>query len=864
MTKPFWTFAFVALVGAILIAGALAPSFRDLTVTGISVLGVVFCILVWLYRRTDLQLQKERAKARMYLGQIDVANTALEDSIAEGARLSQESQEFVQSAIDGVPDPTIIVGTEHHISMMNKAARKAFRMKGDPDGPNYCYRAMHGRSAPCDDSDHPCTLLSGKAYRKYEGRMNESGECRQLEIRSTPMLDSDGVVTGAIEVMHILDEHEQKTLQLRHDKERAEAASEVQSEFVAMISHEVRTPMNAVLGMTDLLRLTDLTRKQQGYIQTIQSSGNMLLGLVDNILDFRRLGAGALVLQKSEFNVVELLEQVLEITGHHAYSKGLELGGLLEGDMRLRVRGDRNRLRQILVNLVSNAVTFSDEGEIIVHAGVVTGNDAGTRLFFTVSDQGIGMSDAVMQDLFTPFATVDDAAARKQQGSGLGLTICKQLVEFMGGEIGVDSSPGAGTRIRFMVPVDLSPASGPDMALEIPALNGQRVLSVCRSPAIVDIVCSYTKAWGMNCDTASDTIDALERLREESRRGRAYGLLIVDDDDGSRLGLELAHRIRQIQDISALPIVLLRPISQPLKPGEISSIGNIFCVNKPVLQSELRLALFKITGTSALRRSGDTTVDRDDVELEDIRILVAEDNQVNRRVLTGMLNSFGHSAVCVADGLSVLTALEQTAYDIVLMDCQMPGMNGEQVTEMIRGDEQRFPLQPVIVAITADASVEHRSACLRAGMDDFIAKPLRLKRLRRGLNRWKAMVATRRSDSGAGNRLLLERLHDRASGQSSTFLNAYIDLFLRDTSARLESLVDAFDRNDLYALERESHALKGACLEFGVERMSTYCDELRQSAAEDKGRQVPELLSNLRQEFDRIRPVFEAERNERH
>ena len=233
-----------------------------------------------------------------------------------------------------------------------------------------------------------------------------------------------------------------------------------------------------------------------------------------------------------------------------------------------------------------------------------------------------------------------------------------------------------------------------------------------------------------------------------------------------------------------------------------------------------------------------------------------------------MLSSLNYSAECVEDGPAVLAALEDTPYDVVLMDCQMPGMDGEQVTEQIRQDRHRFRKQPVIVAITADASLEHRSACLTAGMDDFIAKPLRLKKLRKGMRRWKPMAGARATDGDNNgtrsdvfvNQQARNQLRDRTAAQGVTFLSSYIDLFLRDTASRLDSLGAAFDRHDLDALRRESHALKGACLEFGVLRMGRYCDELRDSAEDDKLDQVPDLLCSLRQEFNRIRPVFEAEK----
>jgi len=834
----------------------------------VSILGLFYVLLVWLYRRTDRKLQQEQAITQSYLREIEAANQTLEERVAERTRLLKRSEEFLQSAIDGVPDPAVIIGTDHRVTTMNKAARTAFGIDGDQEAPVFCYRAMHGLSAPCDDKDYPCTLLSGEACRKYESHVDASGESRQIEIRTTPLRDPDGHITGVVEVMHDLDEREQTALRLRREKERAETASEVKSEFVAMMSHEIRTPMNAVLGMTDLLRLTELTRKQQGYIQTIQSSGNMLLSLVDNILDFSRLGAGVLKLQTREFNVIELLERVLEITGYHAYLKGLELAGFLDANMQLRVAGDKNRLRQILVNLVSNAVKYSERGEIIVSASVRSESNKTTELLFSVTDRGIGMTDEVKQEIFTPFTKVDEQAAGKQQGTGLGLPICKQLIEHMGGEMGVDSQAGKGTRIWFTVPVEKRAPTKSDLTCRIPALQGQRVLMVSSNSPVARVICSYTHAWDMRCDIVSSADEALDRLRAEASNGQAYGLAIIDNATRDLDGLKLAHQIRRTNDLKLLPVILLTPISRLLEPGEISSIGRILCVNKPVLPSELRLALFKITGSNGEPDTASSLEPGRNGDNNGTRILVAEDNVVNRRVLTGMLNSLNHSAECVEDGPAVLAALEKKPFDVVLMDCQMPGMDGEQVTERIRQDRRLFRMQPVIVAITADASLEHRSACLTAGMDDFIAKPLRLEKLRKGLRRWKAMAAARTTDGEDNdtdsdffvNQQARNKLQDRTAGQGVTFLSNYVDLFLQDTASRLDSLEASFEKHDLDTLRRECHALKGACLEFGVVRMGRYCDELCDSAEDEKLDQAPQLLHNLRQEFDRIRPVLTAEK----
>jgi hypothetical protein len=831
-------------------------------VSGVSgILVLFFALLVWLYGRTDQKLVREQVATRSYLGQIESANATLETRVAERTRMLEKSRNFLQTAIDGVPDPAIVIGTDYRITSMNKAARAAFAIDQNDGAPLYCYRTMHDLDAPCDDADYPCTLKNGVACKSTKNRKGSNGNDQQVEFRTTPLRGPDGELTGAIEVAHDLNEREQIAFKLRQAKERAETANRVKSEFVAAMSHEIRTPLNAVLGMTDLLRLTDLTRKQQGYIQTIQSSGDMLLSLVDNILDFSRLGAAALVTQKREFNVQELLERVLEIMGYHAYSRGLELVGVLDADLTLRVSGDRDRLRQILVNLARNAVKFSDEGEVVIRIGIESESDAMINLLFSVSDRGIGMSDEVKARLYTPFGNVGQQL-EGQQGSGLGLTICKQLVEQMGGEISIDSKPGEGTRVRFTVPVERKAASVSDLAFDMPALRGRRLLAVHNSPVIDQAICAHAVACGMRCDIADSDEEAIDCLQTAARTDEPYAAAIIDSDVHDSSGLDLARQIRAADGISLLPIVLLAPISSPLEPGTISAIGRISCINKPILPSELLQSLLQLidNGRPSVTDEGQTTEDTD------LRILVAEDNPLNRQVLTGMLESLGYSADCVEDGPAALEALSERPYDIVLMDCQMPGMDGELVTRKIRDNAVNYNRRPVIVAITADASPEHRSKCLAAGMDDFIGKPIRLGELNSELERWKSMLVACEDDTGstgqapAGDHELLARLDHRTGSQDEPFLSNYVDLFLQDTEMRLQKMAEAMEDQDVTTMRRECHSLKGACLEFGMSRMDRYCDDLRHSVTSGSLDDVSGILSLLRREFERVRPVFEAEK----
>ena len=698
----------------------------------------------------------------------------------------------------------------------------------------------------------------GNANRDLETRLG--GLRQSLSERATPLYSESGELTGAVEVLHKLNDQERLALKLRRAKEDAETIYQARADFVATISHEVRTPMNAVLGMADLLRLTALTRKQKSYVQIMESSSNMLLSLVDNMIDFATLEAGNLVLREESFHVTDLLERVLEIMGYQANSKGIELAGVTKHEPDMQVTGDFQRLRQIMINLVSNGIKFTDKGEVIVSVAVDTDSDSQATLSVSVSDSGIGMSENAASRLFAPFTPVAEPLEGKGQGSGLGLAISKQLVELMGGEINVESELGHGTNVWFTVPVTRVAVADRTVLEGRRALSNRRLLIVNDNPNVSVALRSFLHAWDIGCDVETVPDRVAGRLAAASDSGHPFDCVVIDVDAKQADRLALARAIRTDGD---MPIILLTSIAQPLKVGQISSIGKIRCVNKPVLPSELRHNLCRLFEVDVV----ESPLADDDI-FGALRILVAEDNPINRRLLRRMLKSLDFDVDSVNDGPSVLSALRDKSYDLIMMDCQMPGMDGDQVTRIIREDRENSDGQPVIVAVTADVSANHREECLHAGMDDFLAKPIRLDTLKSGLRRWSFMADSRRVqapeatlESRDEGRAIIERLQDRAGLVSDEIIGEYIDLFLDDTASRLIILRTALEQRDLDTVRRECHALKGACLELGVSRLGSCCDALGQASRDKRLDELPSAMYRLTAEFDRVRPMFEAEKN---
>jgi len=825
----------------------LAATRYSANITATAILAAFLGVLIWLFARLDRNLGTEQQRVATYLQQLEDTNAVLADRISERSAMLEDARNFVQAAMDGMPDPAIVIDTGYRITSANKAARLAFDLESG-DEPVKCYRALFGRTAPCDSPAGRCALQTGEACSLIETNVDDDGNERQVQLRMTPLRNADGDMTAAIEVLHQLGDDERATLRLQKEKEAVEHAGSVKEAFFATMSHEIRTPMNAILGMTDLLRLTDLSRKQEGYVRTIQSSGAMLMTQLDNVIDYVSIGGGVLALDERKFTLGDLLDNVLDITGYAASVKDLEMVGILDVDPAQVLYGDRIRIRQVLVNIVSNAIRFSDFGEVVIRVESLT-NGQGIR--FTVTDQGRGIPDTILNQLFASRVDVHPGG-----GSGLGLIVCKEIVDRMGGTIEFDSRQGYGTVVTITIPASMG-ATAP--CQDFSSLAGKQVMVINRSDVIGLSVCRATESIGMRCESLRSPDDALARLAE----GHPYSAIVLDCRGDYDDELAFARSIRAIHGRELTPLILLVPISKPLSPGQVSSIGRVRCLNKPLQIASYRETLFRMADESRSRKLAAPGNEQSKHLARPLKVLVAEDNPVNRHVMVGLLSSLGVNPDCVSNGQAVIDRLEMVRYDVVLMDCQMPGMDGGEVTAIIRGDTRRFPDQPLIVAVTADTSLQHRAQCLQAGMDDFFPKPVRLDKLRLEVERWRQRVAARdevtRSVAGEDGRQVIERLQARTGSRDPDFLSHYVDLFLNDSAERLARLAVAIDDGDVECIRQESHSLKGACLEFGSDRMARLCDELRSRAASGQLDRASDDLVRLKREFDRIRPVFERE-----
>ncbi|MGB1250764.1 MAG: response regulator [Candidatus Promineifilaceae bacterium] len=670
-----------------------------------------------------------------------------------------------------------------------------------------------------------------------------------VSIEVQPVHDDSGTLTNFIAIERDISERRQVLAALQQAKQDAEEANVAKSQFLANMSHEIRTPMNAIIGMAGLLMDTTLSAEQAEFASTIRVAGENLLTIINEILDFSKIEAGKMELEEVAFDIRQCVEDALDLVATTAGEKRLDLAYFIEQDTPATILSDATRLRQVLVNLLSNALKFTETGEVVVTVKPEALGDNNWRLAFTVRDTGIGIPAHRASQLFQAFTQVDASTTRRYGGTGLGLVICKRICQLMGGDIWVESEVGLGSKFIFDIVVKATDSSKVPVLPEQFELSNRRMLIVDDNTTNRLILRRYAQSWGMVCEEADNATNALGLLTNPNR----FDVAVLDVHMPEVDGIELTNLIKRDPKIKNLPIIILSSTGR----AELASrtLDVIAYLNKPLKPSQLLNALATVfTEQPQLRKVSQdpeaTEYDRDFAIRHPLQILLAEDNRVNQLVATRMLSRLGYRVDVAGNGLEVLAALERQRYDVVLMDVQMPEMDGIETTKQIQASYSAEN-RPHIIALTANALQGDRERYLAVGMNDYMSKPIRVHELTQSLANAPVSVQTPILTSVIDFSIA----EDQFGEDAEMMMEMLVPMFVEDSTQQLTQLSNALAAADLKTSYHVAHTIKGSAASLGATQLAEVAGNL-----ENAGRQGH--LHEAHAYFAKLQVAFQAATND--
>ena len=807
-------------------------------------------------RDSALQQAREGLERRVAERTSELQNEVAERNQAQ--RSLEERTAFLNSLIENSPVGIIAIGVDDCVKMCNPAFENIFRFRQQ----EILGRSLAELLAPPDLLDESNTnkkeLGRGETDHIVTRRSRSDGTSVDVEAYSVPLF-SGGIQTGAVLLYMDITERKLAEDALRQAKEAAESASRAKSEFLANMSHEIRTPMNGIIGMTELALDTGLTAEQREYLSMVKTSATSLLTLINDILDFSKIEAGKLDLDVTDFSLRQSVGETLKALGFRAHQKGLELAWRVAPDVPDHLLGDASRLRQVLVNLVGNAVKFTDRGEVVVEIERdLQSTEANVILHFCVRDTGIGIAKDKHAMIFGAFTQADGSTTRKYGGTGLGLAITRRLVDLMGGKLWLESHPGLGSTFHFTIRFEIAAGEPVSQYPDPKTLSHASILVVDDNETNRLILGELLGRWGMRVETAKDAKEALHILTHSASQGFRFAAVISDLQMPDMNGFELVEEIRKSAHFSQVPVLILSSSAQKSERQRFRKLGIAAYLSKPIQPSELLDAILSALSVRPFEpdREGDVPPPQADGR-QGMKVLLAEDNAVNRIFATRLLEKHGYTVVVVENGREALEALERETVDLVLMDVQMPEMDGLEATAAIREREGKTGSHVPIIALTAHAMKGDREKCLAAGADDYLAKPIRTTELFEAVDRLRNAKtnapsgATPIANTPAANAFDIDAALKHVEADRD-LLDEIVRIFSDQSPRTVSEIQNAIRAADFSLVERAAHSLKGAASNLCATGVTQSAAELEESARSGNLSSVRERFQLLEREVEKL------------